>query len=91
MLSVDAFVKALHKTDKVIFNHHSNRQLLNRGHIQILATRKSSSVRAALKVMPILLCLPMKSMSADVGDVEPSHQYPITCCCRVTDGGRGAV
>lgn len=32
---------------------------------------------------------------ADVGgtavECEPSHQYSITCCCRVTDGSRGAV
>jgi len=31
----------------------------------------------------------------DVGgmavEVELSHQYPITCCCRVADGSRGAV
>ena len=31
----------------------------------------------------------------DVGgmavEAEPSHQYPITCCCCVTDGSRGAV
>ena len=24
-------------------------------------------------------------------EVEPSHQYPLRCCCRVTDGSRGAV
>ena len=24
-------------------------------------------------------------------EAEPSHQYPITCCCCVTDGSRGAV
>ena len=42
---------------------------------------------------PILLCWPMTS-EADVGsmavEAEPSHQYPIACCC-VTDGSRGAV
>jgi len=31
----------------------------------------------------------------DVGgmavEVEPSHQYPITCCCCVTDGSRGDI
>jgi len=31
----------------------------------------------------------------DVGGVaveaEPSHQYSIMCCCRVTDGSSGAV
>ena len=31
----------------------------------------------------------------DVGsmavEAEPSHQYSIMCCCRVTDGSRGAV
>ena len=26
-----------------------------------------------------------------VAEVEPSQQYLITCCCRVTDGSRGAV
>ena len=39
-------------------------------------------------------CLPMTS-EVGVGDmaveVEPSHQYPITRCCRVTDGSRGAL
>jgi len=24
-------------------------------------------------------------------EVEPSHQHPIPCCCRVTDGSRGAL
>jgi len=24
-------------------------------------------------------------------EVEPSHQYPITCCCCVTDSSRGAL
>jgi len=31
---------------------------------------------------------------ADVGgtavETEPSHQYPVTFCCRATDGSRGA-
>ena len=31
----------------------------------------------------------------DVGsmaaEVEPAHQYSITCCCHATDGGRGVV
>ena len=52
-------------------------------------------MRAALKAKPpILSCWPMTS-EADIGgtavEVEPSHQYPITCCCCVTDGSRGAV
>ena len=51
-------------------------------------------IRAAPKVMPLtLLCWPMMS-EVGVGDmavqVEPPHQYPITCCL-VTDGSRGAV
>ena len=52
-------------------------------------------LRAALKVMPLIVwCWPMSS-EADVGGVavgvEPSHQYSMTCYCRVTDGSRGAV
>ena len=52
-------------------------------------------VRAALKVVPlILLCWPTTS-EVDAGGtavaVEPSHQYPIACRCCVTDGSRGAV
>ena len=42
----------------------------------------------------ILLCWPTTS-EADVGGmavrVEPSHQYSVKFCCRVTDGSRGAV
>ena len=50
---------------------------------------------SAPKIMPpVLLCQLIKSEVA-VGDmaaeVEPSHQYPITCCYCVTDGSRGAV
>ena len=46
-------------------------------------------MRAALKVMPLVL-FPRPMMSeADVGrtavEVEPSNQYSITCCCCVTD------
>jgi len=52
-------------------------------------------MRTALKVMPpTLLCWPTMS-EADGGGmavgVEPSQQYPITFCCCVTDGSRGAV
>ena len=51
-------------------------------------------MRAAPKVMsPVLLCQPVMP-KADGGaavEVEPFHQYPITCCCSVTDGTRGAV
>ena len=43
---------------------------------------------------PILLCWPT-TWEADVGgmavEVEPSHHYPVTFCCCVTDGSRGAV
>jgi len=53
------------------------------------------TMRAAPKVMPVLLlCWPMMS-EADVGgtavEVELSHQYSITPCCCMTDGSRGAV
>ena len=47
------------------------------------------------KVMPpILWCWPTMSEVAVGGmaaEVEPSHQYSLTCCCWVTDGSRGAV
>jgi len=43
---------------------------------------------------PVLFCWPMTS-EAGVGGmavkVEPSHQYPITLCCCVTDGSQKAV
>ena len=43
---------------------------------------------------PLPLCQPTTS-KVDVGgmavEVEPSHQYSITCCYRVTDGSWGAV
>ena len=52
-------------------------------------------MRAAPEVKPpILLCWPTMSdavVSALAVEAEPSHQYSITCCCRVTDGSRGAV
>jgi len=52
-------------------------------------------MRAALKVMPpALLCPPTRSLTNVGGmavEAEPSHQNPITCCCCVTDGSRGAV
>lgn len=46
--------------------------------------------KAALKVMPsVLSCQPLTS-EVDVGgmveEVESSHQYSVTCCCRVTNG-----
>ena len=51
--------------------------------------------RDALKVMPPILLRWFTMTQADVGgmtaEVEPSHQYLITCCCHVTDGSRGAV
>jgi len=37
---------------------------------------------------PILLCWPM---TLEAVEVQPSCQYPFTCCCHVTDGSRGAV
>ena len=57
--------------------------------MEILRTRNN---RAAPKVMPpILLYWPAMS-EVDVGgmalEAEPSHQYSITFCCRVRDGGR---
>jgi len=43
---------------------------------------------------PILLCWPTRS-EADAGDmavvVEPSRQYSVKFCCRVTDDSRGAA
>jgi len=50
--------------------------------------------RAAPKVMPtVSSCWSMTSetdVGGLVGKVEPSHQYPIPCCCHVTDGSRRA-
>ena len=43
---------------------------------------------------PILRCCPMTPEEDSGGmaeEAEPSHQYSVTCCCRVTDGSRGAV
>ena len=52
-------------------------------------------MRAAPKVMPpVLLCWPTMSESDGGGtavEAEPSCQFPITFCCRVTGGSRGAV
>ena len=43
---------------------------------------------------PFVWCWPLAS-EVDVGGMavedEPSHQYLITCSCRVSDGSRGAV
>ena len=54
-----------------------------------------SSARAALKLMPPISSHWPTTSEADVGgmavEAECSHQYPITCCCCVTDGSRGAV
>jgi len=57
--------------------------------------KKEEGMRASLKVIPpFLLCWPM-TPEADVGSIaletDPSHQYSIAFCCRVTDGSRGAV
>ena len=50
---------------------------------------------ASPKVMPsILLSCPTTSemeVGAMAVEFEPSHQYPITFCCRVPDGSRRAV
>ena len=39
-------------------------------------------------------CFTVLTSEVDVGgiavEVEPSHQYPVTFCCRVTDGSREA-
>jgi len=55
--------------------------------------KKVLNTRVALKLMhPILLCWPMMS-EADIGgmavEVEPSHQYSVKFCCRVTNDSRG--
>jgi len=53
------------------------------------------STRAVLKAMPsILWCWPMISEADFCGMAEgdePSHHYPVKCCCHVTDGSRGAI
>jgi len=45
--------------------------------------------------MPPILWRWLTMSGADVGgmvvETEPSHQYPITCCCQLTDGSGGAV
>jgi len=43
---------------------------------------------------PILLCWPVTSEVRVGGmavEAEPSHQYPVPCCCCVTDGSRTTV
>ena len=56
---------------------------------------RAQIIRAALKVMPPVRFFRPAVAQADVGgmavEVEPSRQYPIACCCRATDGSRGAV
>jgi len=51
--------------------------------------------KVAPKVMPPILLFWSMMSEADVGGmtvkVEPSCQYPITFCCPVADGSRGAV
>ena len=48
-----------------------------------------------MKVMPPMLFCWCMTSEMDVGgmavEIKPSHQYPITFCCGMTDGGRGAV
>jgi len=45
--------------------------------------------------MPLVLLRWLTMSEVDVGgmavEVEPFHQYPVTFCCHVTDGSRGAV
>jgi len=52
-------------------------------------------MKAAPKVMLlILLCWSMLSEVDGGGmavEAEPSHKYPVPCCCCVTDGSRGAL
>ena len=60
-----------------------------------LHSNSSWSTSSAAKIMPsILLSCPTTS-EVDVGDMavefEPSHQYPITFCCHVTDSSGRAV
>ena len=50
--------------------------------------------KAAQKIMPPILCWPTTSEADVCGmtvEVEPYGQHSILCCCRVTDGRRGAV
>jgi len=51
-------------------------------------------MRAALKEMPPILLCQLMTSEVDVGGMtaeqETSHQHSVTCCCRVTDGSRGA-
>ena len=77
--------------------HEFSTKLLSGGHnfYTECCCDVSDCTRAALTVMsPMLLSWPMMS-EADVGgmaiEVEPSHQYPITFCCRATDGSTGVV
>ena len=56
---------------------------------------ETEHMKGAPKVMlPILSCWPTTS-EVDIGgmkvEVEPSHQYSVTCCCHVADGSRVAV
>ena len=48
-----------------------------------------------MKVMSPILFYWLTISEADVGgiavEIESSHQYPITFCCCMTDGSRGAV
>jgi len=52
-------------------------------------------MRAAPKVMPLILLYWLMTSEADVGGrtlyVEPSHQYSVMFCCCATDGDREAV
>lgn len=50
-------------------------------------------VKGALKIMPpALLCWPtMSQVSVADMTVEVEPTDIVTCCCRVTDGSRGAL
>ena len=52
-------------------------------------------MRTTPKVMPpITQCWPLTSEEDGGGtavEAEASSWYPVTCCCSVTDGSRGAV
>ena len=44
-----------------------------------------------LRLFPLVLLPVTHEKSSTAVEVELSHQYPITCCCCVTDGSRGAI
>ena len=59
-----------------------------------LLKQVNTYMRAALKVMPLLIHWPTPSepyVDDLVVEFKPSHQYSITLCCCMTDDSRGAV